>query len=85
DIGERAAASGPPVPSGRRPVCFDAADGEVDTALYWRPDLAPGHRIVGPAVVEEYGATVPIHPGFEARVDGWGNLVLTRTDLEGSG
>ncbi|HKE71256.1 MAG TPA: hydantoinase/oxoprolinase family protein, partial [Nocardioidaceae bacterium] len=55
DIGERAAASEPPVPSGRRPVCFDAADGEVDTALYWRPDLAPGHRIVGPTVVEEYG------------------------------
>ena len=85
EIGERAAAVGSAVPSGRRPVCFDAADGEVDTALYWRPDLAPEHRIVGPAVVEEYGATVPIHPGFEARVDGWGNLVLTRTDLEGSG
>ena len=85
EIGERAVAVASAVPSGRRPVCFDAADGEVDTALYWRPDLAPGHRIVGPAVVEEYGATVPIHPGFEARVDGWGNLVLTRTDLEGLG
>jgi N-methylhydantoinase A len=84
ELGERAAAAGPPVPSGRRPVCFDAADGEVDTALYWRPDLAPGHRIVGPAVVEEYGATVPIHPGFEAEVDAYGNLVLTRTDSDGS-
>lgn len=66
------------MPSGHRPVCFDAADGEVESALFWRPDLAPGHRIAGPAVVEEYGATVPIHPGFEAVVDAYGNLLLTR-------
>jgi N-methylhydantoinase A len=32
----------------------------------------------GPAVVEEYGATVPLHPGFRARVDRFGNLLVTR-------
>jgi N-methylhydantoinase A len=29
-------------------------------------------------VIEEFGATIPLHPGFAARVDGSGNLILTR-------
>jgi hypothetical protein len=29
--------------------------------------------------VEEYGATVPLLPGFRAEVDRFGNLVVTRT------
>ena len=41
-------------------------------------DLGPGDRVEGPAVVEEYGATVPLHPGFRAEVDRFGNLVVTR-------
>ena len=32
----------------------------------------------GPAVIEEFGSTVPVHPGFDVRVDAWGNLVITR-------
>ena len=28
----------------RRPVCFDAAEGYVETPVLWRPDLAVGHR-----------------------------------------
>jgi N-methylhydantoinase A len=63
--------------TGTRPVCFDG-EGHVDTAIYWRPDLATGDEIAGPAVVEEFGATVPLHPGFRARVDPLGNLVITR-------
>jgi len=63
--------------TGTRPVCFDG-DGYVDTAIYWRPDLATGDQIAGPAVVEEFGATIPLHPGFHARVDPLGNLVITR-------
>ena len=43
------------------------------------PDLFPaGTVIAGPAVIEEYGATVPLHPGFTATVDDLGNLVVTR-------
>ncbi len=63
--------------TGTRPVCFDG-DRYVDTAIYWRPDLATGDQIAGPAVVEEFGATVPLHPGFQATVDPLGNLVVTR-------
>jgi N-methylhydantoinase A len=65
-------------PSSSRPACFDPDRGFVDTAIYRRVDLAPGDLVVGPAVVEEYGATVPLHPGFGARVDRFGNLVVTR-------
>jgi N-methylhydantoinase A len=34
--------------------------------------------IDGPAVVEEYGSTLPLHPGFRARVDAHGNLVIAK-------
>ncbi|MEP6697454.1 MAG: hydantoinase/oxoprolinase family protein [Pseudonocardiales bacterium] len=61
--------------TGRRPVCFDE---RVDTPVYWRPDLAPGDVIAGPAVIEEYGSTVPLHPGFAAAVDDYGNLLVRR-------
>jgi N-methylhydantoinase A len=64
------------VRTGVRPVCFDADIGYVDTSIYWRPDLAPGVIIHGPAIIEEYGSTVPVHPGFVARVDGYGNLLI---------
>jgi N-methylhydantoinase A len=28
-------------------------------------------------VIEEFGSTMPLHPGFTARVDGHDNLVVT--------
>ena len=64
--------------TGTRPACFDATKGFVDTAIYRRADLCPGDVLDGPAVVEEYGATVPLHPGFRAKVDRFGNLVVSR-------
>jgi N-methylhydantoinase A len=71
-------ASAPVSKPKQRPVCFDAAEGYVDTPVLWRPDLRPGQRIQGPAVIEEFGSTVPLHPGFAARVDEWLNLIVTR-------
>ena len=70
-----------PEPVSRRPVCFDAAAGYVDTPVHWRPDLAPGHRVSGPAVIEEFGSTVPLHPGFAARIDAHRNVIVTREDV----
>jgi N-methylhydantoinase A len=67
-----------PTPASTRPACFDPSSGFVDTAIYRRNDLRPGDQVEGPAVVEEYGATVPLHPGFRAEVDRFGNLVVTR-------
>jgi N-methylhydantoinase A len=69
-----------PTASPTRAACFDPARGFVDTAIYRREDLGPGDLVAGPAVVEEYGATVPLHPGFGARVDRFGNLVVERRE-----
>ena len=61
-----------------RPVCFDPDDGYVETPVHWRPDLLAGDTLTGPAIVEEFGSTVPVHPGFTVRVDAIGNLVITK-------
>jgi hypothetical protein len=36
-------------------------------------------------VVEEYGATVPLAPGFRAQVDRFGNLIVTRSGTAAAG
>jgi N-methylhydantoinase A len=69
-----------PTPAGSRPACFDPTHGFVDTAIYRRDDLRPGEVVGGPAVVEEYGATVPLAPGFRAVVDRLGNLIVSRQE-----
>jgi N-methylhydantoinase A len=61
-----------------RPVCFDSKAGWVDTPVYWRPDLAPADQLIGPAVIEEFGSTVPLHPGFLANIDELGNILVRR-------
>jgi N-methylhydantoinase A len=61
--------------TGSRRVFFDDW---TDTPTYERARLAPGDVVAGPAVVEEFGSTVPVHPGFAATVDPYGNLLLTR-------
>ncbi|ADU47597.1 hydantoinase/oxoprolinase family protein [Intrasporangium calvum] len=83
ELREIRSAAGEPALEGRalksrRPVCFDAAEGYVDTGVWWRPDLRAGDTIEGPAIIEEFGSTVPVHPGFRVRVDSLGNLVITR-------
>ncbi|WP_121255366.1 hydantoinase/oxoprolinase family protein [Nocardioides ferulae] len=65
--------------TGNRAVCFDAAAGYVDTPVYQRTALVPGTVVEGPAIVEEFGSTVPLHPGFAARVDEHLNLIVTRS------
>ena len=63
--------------TGSREVFFD--DGWVDAAVYDRALLGAGDGLEGPAVLEEFSSTVPLHPGFSARVDGFGNLLIRRT------
>jgi N-methylhydantoinase A len=65
--------------TGRRPVCFGRSRGFEPADVYWRPSLGAGDVVDGPAVIEEYGATVPLHPGFTATVDRLGNLRIARS------
>ena len=53
-----------------------SATGWHDTPVYARERL--GGEIAGPAVIQEFGSTLPIHPGFTARVDELGNVVVRR-------
>jgi N-methylhydantoinase A len=46
------------------------------TPVYGRAHLRPGDAFAGPAVVEQYDATTYLAPGWDARVDGFGNLVM---------
>jgi N-methylhydantoinase A len=62
--------------TGSRPVYFD---GWTETPVYDRARLGAGDVVEGPAVLEEFSSTVPLHPGFTARVDRFGNLLITRT------
>jgi N-methylhydantoinase A len=62
-------------PASTRKVFYDDW---ADVPVYARADLRPGQTITGPAVIEEFGSTLPLHPGFQAQVDPHGNLVVTR-------
>ncbi len=62
--------------TGTRPVYFDDW---VDTPIYDRATLGAGDVVPGPAVLEEFSSTVPVHPGFTATVDTYGNLLVTRS------
>ncbi len=68
--------------TGFRSVCFDTEVGHVHTPIYDRDALVPTDRFEGPAIVEEFGSTVPVHPGFVVRVDDYGNLVITKEALQ---
>jgi N-methylhydantoinase A len=55
----------------------------VSTQIYDRSQLKPGATLAGPAIVTEFDSTTVVLPGYEARVDGWFNILITPTG-EGS-
>jgi N-methylhydantoinase A len=61
----------------RRPVVFDDAARPVETRILWRPHLAAGAEIAGPALIEEANSTTLIAPGDRALIDPFGNIVIT--------
>ncbi|GHJ38706.1 hydantoinase/oxoprolinase family protein [Streptomyces sp. TS71-3] len=73
--------------TGSRPAYFPDAAGSdtgryVEVPVYARARLGAGHRITGPAVVEQYDSTVVVFPEQRAEVDGHGNLLITRARQE---
>jgi N-methylhydantoinase A len=43
-----------------------------------RTRLAPGDSVKGPALIVEYSTTTVVPPGYTARMDAFGNLILER-------
>jgi 5-oxoprolinase (ATP-hydrolysing) len=65
-----------PVPIRMERVAFPG-EGRVETPVYERERLPPGTALAGPALVLEGTGTVVIDPGFRARVDPQGVLILS--------
>ena len=65
-------------PKEHRQVFFSEADGFVECPIHDRYALGAGAWISGPAVLEELDSTVVVHPGYGARVDDLGNLVIRK-------
>jgi len=74
----------PPAPSaspdaaraGDRPVYFDEAGGFVATPVYRRERLLAGHRLEGPAIVEQMDSTTVILPGQRGTIDARANILI---------
>ena len=62
--------------AGTRSVWFGGL-GFVATPVYRRAGLRAGHRIVGPAIIDQLDTTTLILPADKAEVDRYGNLVIT--------
>jgi N-methylhydantoinase A len=83
-VGTRHAVELPKIPQGdtpapvvTRPVTFGVGDGPVQTPVYRRSDFGAGAEIAGPAVIGQVDATTLLPPGSSARVDEYGNLMIT--------
>src|SRR5262249_25207008 len=65
-----------PVAEAWRDVIFTDSARPQRTRIVWRPALAAGTRIEGPAVIEEPNATTLIHPGDMATMSAAGHLII---------
>ena len=63
-------------PTRNRMVYFDRAGGAVDTLIVERESLAPGQKVAGPAIIDEWTMTTVVPPGWVCVCDDYGNLVL---------
>ncbi|MGE8942435.1 hydantoinase/oxoprolinase family protein [Leptospira interrogans] len=70
-------ASGPAKPISTRRVWTDAEVGWKDLPVYGAGQLAPGHIINGPAVIDEATTTILLGSGDLLRVDPTGNFLVT--------
>ena len=66
--------SGIPDPAERRPVFLDSGLTEVD--VYKGAELKPGHRLAGPALIDEDTTTVLIGPDDRLDVDTANNFMI---------
>jgi N-methylhydantoinase A len=73
-----AAAGPPPAPRTVAPCLFDAAAGAVPTPRHDRAALGPPHAVEGPAVIEDEWSTILVPPGWTARPDRYGHVLMTR-------
>ena len=59
-----------------RPVYFEESRGYALTAIYEREALPPGSVISGPAILEGMDSTAVVNPGWQTRIDQYGNCIM---------
>jgi N-methylhydantoinase A len=64
-------------PDGERLVYFDSIEEPLSARIVWRPELAPGSEVIGPAVIEEPNSTTLLFPGDVAKVSEHGHLIVS--------
>jgi N-methylhydantoinase A len=67
-----------------RQVWWKELGGYHTTPTYLLEKLRAGNVIEGPAVIESYGTTIPLHVGQRAELDEWLNLLVTFPGLPDS-
>jgi N-methylhydantoinase A len=72
-----------PALKAHRPVYFAESGDYVECPIYNRYTLPAGVSVEGPAIVEEFDSTTVLHPGYEATIDLYGNLLLKRSNPPG--
>ena len=63
-----------PAIKGRREVVDYALEGIHEANIYDGEKLRPGMAFTGPAIIEDPGTTVVVHPGDRVSFDGYGNI-----------
>ncbi len=59
-----------------RECYFETLDEFIRVPVYDKNKLYAGDTISGPAIVEQYDATTIVYPGWNARVDQYGNIIM---------
>jgi N-methylhydantoinase A len=70
-----------PAPTGARALFDGRAGGLAEVPLYRRAALAPGMRIVGPAIIDEDETSTFVSSSFVARIDAAGSIIMDRVTI----
>src|SRR6056297_420373 len=85
-IGETGQAPSAAMPTGqgqaKAQIRVHIEEGYSDIPLYDRDDLNADTTVQGPAIITEPTGTNMVEPGWSARVDAMGNLLLERTEVK---
>jgi len=81
--GEKSAGSVEIARHGSRRCLFEGHPERVETPAYDWDRLEPGHKVVGPALIDDKTTTVLVVPGFTCEVDAYRNLVLQAHQVAG--
>lgn len=70
-------------PSRRRRVYLPLIGEDTEVDVYDATAAKAGHEVTGPAIIEHPLTTLQVPPGWNARIDEWGNFIITDQNKAG--